>query len=359
MTRPTAKVRPRDLILLWSRAAGRCSHPDCKQALIVEAEKDDDAATVGQAAHIVARSTGGPRGRESRPHRLHGYENLILLCAHHHSIADQLPKSHSTEILHTWKAEHEAWVVAAMAPSAAVPWIAILQDPEARADAVEAEKAMGRGNYFAGRLDLSISPDGAGWSEAARRQAERIERTIAGTPPERRRFAVFPLGRIPLAIHLGYSLGDRARAEVYHYDRDRGSWGWDPAAHVEEGLALRIRKGRGKEANLAVSLSAGIDPADLPAAGTVAEIAAPHPSVRWLRTRDQLRALARHYEQALAALRARDCRRIHVFYAGPAAGAFELGRAYNPRMNPPLALYEFRRAGRPRYEKVLELNSER
>jgi hypothetical protein len=62
------------------------------------------------------------------------------------------------------------------------------------------------------------------------------------------------------------------------------------------------------------------------------------------------------YEIALAAIRERRCRRVHLYYAGPAAGAVELGRAYNPRMNPPLQLYEYRQNARRRYEPVLVVN---
>jgi hypothetical protein len=69
-----------------------------------------------------------------------------------------------------------------------------------------------------------------------------------------------------------------------------------------------------------------------------------------------LTELARAYERALVEIRARGCRRIHLFYAGPAAGAVAFGRAYNPRMNAPLELYEYRHGATPSYEPVLTLN---
>jgi hypothetical protein len=67
--------------------------------------------------------------------------------------------------------------------------------------------------------------------------------------------------------------------------------------------------------------------------------------------------LSRVYAEALAAVRKRRCERIHLFYAGPAAGAVVFGRSYNPLMNPPLDLYEYRRGASPAYERVLVLNS--
>src|SRR5579883_1407988 len=112
MPRKLGEVRTRDLIVLWGRAAGRCSHPECKMPLVAEATEESEAAGVGQAAHIVApgsrgprggerapggggagggwggggggraahtvaRGSGGPRGGERAPDRVHGYENLI------------------------------------------------------------------------------------------------------------------------------------------------------------------------------------------------------------------------------------------------------------------------------------------
>jgi hypothetical protein len=87
-----------------------------------------------------------------------------------------------------------------------------------------------------------------------------------------------------------------------------------------------------------------------------AEVRADEASVHWLSAPDQLTKLSRLYEQALRRIRESGCRLIHLYYAGPAAGAIAFGRAYNPRMNPPLQLYEYHHGSRPGYEPVLRLN---
>src|SRR5579883_2388261 len=343
MPRKLGEVRTRDLVVLWGRAAGRCSHPECKMPLVAEATEESEAAGVGQAAHIVAPGSRGPRGGERAPDRVHGYENLILLCGHHHSIVDRQPADHPVEKLLAWKMEHEAWVTAATAPRrAAVPWTAIVQDHERRADAADAEAALGGGNYVTERIEL----DGAGWTErgwkeAAAREWRVVTLAITRTPAGQRRFAVYSLGRIPLAVHLGYAIGERAERL--------------PGDEAE----LRVLAGRGgeageraAEANLIVPLSARVAMEDVAPAGTEIEIAAAEPSVRWLRRAEQLTELARLYERALAVVRERRCQRVHLYYAGPAAGAVAFGRAYNPRMNPAVQLYEWERG---RYEAALEL----
>ncbi len=362
MPRKLGEVRTRDLIVLWGRAAGRCSHPECKRAVVAEAKEDAEAAAVGEAAHIVAPGPDGPRGGEKAPERIHGYENLILLCAHHHAIVDRQASAHPVEKLRAWKAEHEAWVAAATGPlSEPTPWTAIVQDPERRVDTGDAKAALGGSACVADWVETCGDPTGWGWEEAARREWRVVEFAVSRTPAERRRFAVFSLGRIPLAVQLGYVLGDRARAVLFHYDRDRGSWAWDAEAErlPGDGAEMRAVDGRGEagaradEANLIISLSARVALKEVTPAGTEIEIAAAAPSVRWLRRAEQLTELARMYERALAAVRERGCQRVHLYYAGPAAGAVAFGRAYNPRMNPALAIYEYRR---PEYERVLELN---
>jgi hypothetical protein len=46
---------------------------------------------------------------------------------------------------------------------------------------------------------------------------------------------------------------------------------------------------------------------------------------------------------------------LHLFYAGPPPGAIVIGQEINPRMNPPIALYEYSRLSTPRYRLVLTL----
>ena len=47
--------------------------------------------------------------------------------------------------------------------------------------------------------------------------------------------------------------------------------------------------------------------------------------------------------------------KIHLFYAGPTAGAIAIGREINPRMTPLIQLYEYNRADSPRYQKSIKL----
>jgi hypothetical protein len=346
--------------MLWAKAAGMCAHPDCKQRLVLSATANDEAAKIGEAAHIVARMKSGPRGEIEIPaEELHRYDNLVLLCANHHTMVDAQPETYPVDTLRTWKAEHEAWVEAVTANIEGAPWTAIVQEERPWIDLAEAKQALGPGNCVESVVELRNDPRLEGWEAAAVRERSTITWALAQTPRERRRFAVFSLGRIPLAVQLGFALSDRVRAALFHYDRDRGSWSWAENAAAGGDLSGTVSdcdEGPRDEAVVRVSLSAEIRPETTIRCGTEIDIGAAEFSVRWLRAPAQLAELARIYAEALDSVRGRQCKRIHLYYAGPAAGAIVLGRAYNPRMNPELRVYEYRRGGSPAYECALVLN---
>lgn len=98
--------------MLWGRAAGLCSHPECRNDLYeAETEEDDDDTHVGENCHIVGEKTGAARGVHTMDlDKRNKYSNLILLCRNHHKIIDAQEKKYTVELLHTWKTDHEAWV---------------------------------------------------------------------------------------------------------------------------------------------------------------------------------------------------------------------------------------------------------
>jgi hypothetical protein len=96
---------------LWGRAASRCAFPDCRQELIEEMTDGQGDFLVGQEAHIIARNADGPRGKSDlSTSQRDTYENLILLCARHHIIADNDVMAYPVERLLAIKSDHELWV---------------------------------------------------------------------------------------------------------------------------------------------------------------------------------------------------------------------------------------------------------
>jgi hypothetical protein len=100
-------IADRDRRILWARAHNRCAI--CKSRLVVDATVSDAESVVGDEAHIVAQSPGGPRAGLIPGSELDRYENLILLCKVDHKVVDDQPATYTVDRLRAIKAQHEAW----------------------------------------------------------------------------------------------------------------------------------------------------------------------------------------------------------------------------------------------------------
>lgn len=181
------------------------------------------------------------------------------------------------------------------------------------------------------------------------------------------RFAVFSLAPIPLAVHLGFLLSDRIDLRCFHFNREHRSWQW---ASVEEsqidydiqftGLPVDLIE-EDIEVVIRVSLSAKVSERDTKAVvsnkSIEIDIFVKKPDVMWLQSYKQLQKLAQVFRNVLTCVRDKvpECNLIHLFYAGSTGGAIVIGQQINPRMNPPVAVYEYSRQNKPRYKKALTL----
>jgi len=100
-----------DVKVLYSRAGGRCSFPDCRLDLVIEAKKEGKTKQIGLIGHIIAHSDKGPRTDSSYPpEKLDTYENWILLCGTHHDVIDTIESEYPVEDVRKMKKNHEEWV---------------------------------------------------------------------------------------------------------------------------------------------------------------------------------------------------------------------------------------------------------
>ena len=241
-----------------------------------------------------------------------------------------------------------------------------IQDSLSPINLEDAIRAVRPARPFAPPMFLRQHPSKMGWRETAIHQEQIVKETLERSRENLPRFAVFSLAPIPLAIHLGHLLSDRVEIMPFQYDRDRLTWAWNdkilqpdtdmqvsglPKTHVTETCEVAIY----------ISLSARINQEEPRATiGKVPVeicIQVPQPDVMWLNHPLQLSVFQKTFRKAVAEIREKipNCSRVHLFYAGPTGGAIMVGQAINPRMNPPVELYEYDRRNTPRYERVLTL----
>ena len=92
-------INQMDLKKLFSLSAGKCNI--CNRSVI------EDDVVIGEMAHIIAKSSNGPRGDKNNP-RNDSYYNLILLCSIDHKKVDSRPQDYPKDYLLSIKSQHEA-----------------------------------------------------------------------------------------------------------------------------------------------------------------------------------------------------------------------------------------------------------
>jgi len=210
------------------------------------------------------------------------------------------------------------------------------------------------------------------WTEAAKYQQQVVSEAIARSRDlSLPRFAVFSLAQIPLVVHLGFLLSDRVEVRYFQFDRDRRSWRWTEIEPVEadcniqvSGLPKQVIEDEA-EVLIRVSLSATIAKRDTDDvvlnASVEIDIFVDDTDVMWLKSPNQLIRLGQVFRQVLTVIRNKvpECPRIHLFYAGPTGGCVVIGQQINPRMNPPVEVYEYSQQRIPRYQRALTLEEVR
>ena len=79
-----------------------CAYPDCGSAIVEFTE--DGPVILGQIAHIEGSSDDGPRPNPTLASaQRDSYPNLLILCAHHHTLVDKIDSAYPVETLKEWK----------------------------------------------------------------------------------------------------------------------------------------------------------------------------------------------------------------------------------------------------------------
>ncbi len=98
----------RNIKLLWSRSAGRCSAPDCRKDLTPNINRSGNFI-LGEMAHVIGRRPGSARN-DPNVSADNSYDNLILLCKDCHTKIDTPSADYPPEMLLKWKTDWESEV---------------------------------------------------------------------------------------------------------------------------------------------------------------------------------------------------------------------------------------------------------
>jgi len=356
------------LKMLWGRAAGRCAMPDCRIDLILDATEKDPAVPIGQIAHNVAASNGGPRSDPTMPHAdRNDYENLILLCPTCHAKLDRQKNTNTVEFIRRLKSDHEVWVKECLPERgrSTVGWTVVLLQGRHPIDPEPAITALTPDFPRTDPVIMTLDPASMDWKDVYTTLECHVKELIVDEDPASYRVAVFPLANITTLIAFGYLVTNRPRVRLFQYHRDEQSWAWksDTADEPEIQVYGTPDESKDEAEDLAIRfcLSARVTDDQIAAldhefACTIT-VSVPSPSTSWLTQQKQLHRISSIARQVFESCADRfpNCRRWHLFCAVPAPVAVSIGQQLNLTMTPAIQLYEFNRALIPSYQPSLEI----
>lgn len=348
---------------LWAKAAGRCQFRGCNKLLIGDLIIGKKTGKYGYIAHIVADEAGGPRGDAVRsPQLAQDIDNLMLMCPVHHKAIDvDHVADYGEAALLAMKAEHEdrIEIVTDMdvdRVSHVVRFAADIGQRDALVTTRAIFAAMPPDHHPADFRTIDIELIGselkdhedAYWAgqsanlEAAfaRKIKERIEQR------EIRQLSVFALAPQPLLIKLGTLLGDIVPVSVHQKLRDPDTWKWLPE---QKPISFQEQRYSGKKdvpIALKLALSATVNDeritSVLGADAAIWSITCDEPGNDVMRRRDDLVAYKRRLRGIFDAIKAHhgEGALINVFPALPVSAAVEAGRAWMPKADLAMKIFD-------------------
>ena len=169
------------------------------------------------------------------------------------------------------------------------------------------------------------------------------------------------LAAIPPVVLAGHIVTDRRRVRLYDFHPEADSWAWPDTPDGFPPLQRRgLPKRTVKEAAdvvIRMSVSYPVKAADTEALGfgprLEIDLSVAEPVRSIVRSEAQVREYGRVFRETLDQLRKvmPACRRVHLFYAGPMALAFQVGQQISENIHPPVLVWNFSRG----YEWAIDL----
>jgi hypothetical protein len=355
---------------LWMVSGGICSFEGCSKRLV--SSTDGLLTNTGIKAHIIGHKKGAAR-HEHMEEYYYTYEtlehvsNLMLMCYEHSKLIDdkhtraQFPP----EMLFKMKEDHEKWVaswselrkknsIALIHKKLGPPITDIEYEGEAPYILLEAVEEQ---NEF---VDFTSE----GW-EKGKKENEHLAMKFSERLRDREVNAaeIFPLSPIPLLIHIGFLLTDTLTLSIYQFDREKQVWVNNQPAEKGKTPIHLVEDSRiegEKELVLLVSVSGIIKLSDAEEAlkrnFDYLSLTIDNPSVKRILYQEDVKSVQSRLKRLVEQLiQQQDYEKIHLFYAGPAGLAIEIGRGINPRMWGEVCLYQYDKRTQPRYNFALSL----
>jgi hypothetical protein len=353
---------------LWLRSGGMCAI--CKKNLILE--EVGTKTNIGEKAHVIGHGDKGPRREQGKMHgiddtNVDNSNNLIFLCTEHHKLIDTQKELYPALRLFEMKKAHEDFVLSRLninnksialihkTMHGPIDQIVLSQ----QIDSVLLECISYQEQF------TDFTPEG--WSKG-KEDNEKIYKTFMEYYKVHNgvRAEIFPLSPIPLLIHLGTLISDTVPVTIYQYDRFNQGWVSSAPPHLTNslpdlGLTTLFLDNQAKVLTCIISVSYPVHLEDIEVVVDQSEfdilnISVAQPSTELVLYKEHVSQISRQFKIRVEELHEKKrYNDIHLFYAGPAGLAVELGRSVNKNIWPYIHLYHYRFREMPRHLHALSV----
>ena len=356
---------PKERILVWGRAAGRCQYHGCGKRLDGDLVTGDLSKNNSYVAHIIASDPGGVRGDPVLSHQLsNDPENLMLMCDPHHREIDDPAKiaRYTVDVLREMKRAHEERVERLLANPNAIPAhvlriAAAIGDNETAIPVRDCIEAMTPDFTLADRRPIDIKvrdiaqkdSDPRYYSIVIDALRAKYQREIKGrfADGELEHLAVFGFAPIPVLIELGVLLSDLSAVSVYGRHREpKPGWAWPDDREPLDFICIPGVRDPKKVA-LKLSVTAGVTDDRIARAlpdepVSIWEIRSSRLGASELRNKDDLSRFRELVGKTFDAIKDQHGMEVElsVFPAVPIPCAVEFGRTWQPKAHPPFLIYD-------------------
>lgn len=347
--------------ILWGKAGGRCQYRGCNKPLFTDALTKSEF-NQAYIAHIIADVPGGPRGDAIKSDLLKDdLTNLMLMCDVHHRLIDKNDvDGHPVELLVQMKKEHEERIerVASINPNMQSHIVTYKANVGVHTPVLTYESVRDfllPAHYPAqsNALDLSLSnspqrdKDATFWATELENLETQFNEQLR---PKFRKgeishLSVFGFAPMPLLIKLGTMINDIHHAQIHQPVRDPKTWNLNDDSNVTQYHVIEPSETHPLVA-LNISLSAIINNERITKVlgntCSIYTLTIDSPFNDFLKSKEQLRDFSIAIRKVMKQIKTRYNAQtaLHIFPAMPIATAIEFGRAWMPKADMPLIIYD-------------------
>jgi hypothetical protein len=365
---------------LWVKSAGRCEFKGCNTPVWYNGLTLSEG-NFAEFAHIIGSSKDGPRGTEKSEDLQLDFDNLMLLCQRCHKEIDDHSEKYPTELLRSWKQEHERRIEIQTSYPEDIHRSTVLVfsvnigerltpiNTEAVRNAMFPKFPSDHKGIKIEEEDFDRLGTPAQWQSFAE---TKIKRKISRYLDEGiddikiKHISLFGISPMPLLMYLGRCIGDTVPTDIYQSHRNientSKTWSWLENTDVESPYSISYeQEGQSEIVLLKLAISDLIEHdkyENLVSSNyNLYQITTPEPSPHFLKSKRQLEIFSYEYRKLLNQIQAKhgkNCK-IYILPAVPVSIAVECGRVILPTKDPEIYVCEYyNHIGR--FQTVLKIN---